>query len=281
MNHEATTSGTAVLAGCGDLGGRVGVRLAASGYRVLGLRRRPDRIPAPIEGRAVDLGREVPRLPADTGVLVVALTPGERTEQGYRDTFVAGLRNLLDAVDGLPAPPRTLFVSSTAVHGTADGSWIDERTPADPPTATAAVLREAEELLHERLPTASAVRLGGLYGAGRGPLLTSVAERTATLPRTPVFINRIHRDDAAAALAHLSTRATPPAPLYLGVDDEPCERGEVLRFLADELGVEHPPVADDEQPRGQGKRCRNDRLRETGFEFQYPTYREGYRAVLS
>jgi hypothetical protein len=28
------------------------------------------------------------------------------------------------------------------------------------------------------------------------------------------------------------------------------------------------------------KRCSNDRLRELGYEFTYPTYREGYRAAI-
>ena len=28
------------------------------------------------------------------------------------------------------------------------------------------------------------------------------------------------------------------------------------------------------------KRCRNDRLLESGYVFQYPSFREGYRAVL-
>ena len=28
------------------------------------------------------------------------------------------------------------------------------------------------------------------------------------------------------------------------------------------------------------KRCANDRLRETGYEFRYPTFREGYRAAI-
>ncbi|MFT4909871.1 MAG: hypothetical protein ACI9TI_001035, partial [Natronomonas sp.] len=28
------------------------------------------------------------------------------------------------------------------------------------------------------------------------------------------------------------------------------------------------------------KRCSNDRVRKLGYNFQYPTYREGYRAAI-
>jgi hypothetical protein len=40
-------------------------------------------------------------------------------------------------------------------------------------------------------------------------------------------------------------------------------------------------VAEATSPRGRGKRVRGRRLRETGFTFAYPTYREGYRALLA
>ena len=32
--------------------------------------------------------------------------------------------------------------------------------------------------------------------------------------------------------------------------------------------------------RAGSKRCRNDRLRETGYRFLYPTYREGYGSLF-
>jgi hypothetical protein len=33
--------------------------------------------------------------------------------------------------------------------------------------------------------------------------------------------------------------------------------------------------------RAGSKRCRNDRLLASGYEFRYPTFREGYTAVLA
>jgi nucleoside-diphosphate-sugar epimerase len=272
---------TAVLAGCGDLGIQVGRRLADHGHRVLGLRRHPENLPAALDGQAVDLRRASPHLPADTVIVVVALTADARTGDAYRDTYITGLSRVLDAIErDVPTPPRAVLVSSTAVYDVSDGSWVDEDTPAAPSTPTGAALREAEKLLARRLPGAVTLRLAGLYGPGRGRLLNSLREGTATIPAEPFYTNRIHRDDAAAAITHLATRLAAPDPVYLGVDHQPVERAALLRFLAGELGLAHPPVAAEAEPRGGGKRCRGRRLRGTGFTLAYPTYREGYRALI-
>lgn len=271
---------TAVLAGCGELGTRVGLRLVDSGYQVLGLCRRPERLAEPFAGQAVDLRRDPPELPEGTSLVIAALTADAYTEEAYRATYVTGLGNLLTAIERLPDAPRVLWVSSTAVYGTADGSWIDEETPAVPSSATGKVLLEAEELLHERLPAASVLRCSGLYGSANNTLINSVRAGTARMPRDPLYSNRMHRADAAAALTWLATRAESPEPLYLGSDDEPVDRRELLGFLAEGLGVPLPAPADQESGRGQGKRCRNGKLRATGFVPDYPTYREGYGELL-
>jgi nucleoside-diphosphate-sugar epimerase len=249
---------------------------------VLGLRRRPERLPAALAGQAVDLRRTTPRLPRDTAIVIVALTADARTAQDYQDTYVTGTSRVLDAIErDLPSPPRTVLVSSTAVYSTSDGSWVDESTPATASTPTGAALRDAEECLATRLPGAIVLRLAGLYGPGRGTLLRNVRAGTARMPAEPLYTNRIHCDDAAGAITHLATRAPDPEPVYLGVDHQPVERAALLRFLADELGAPHPPVAAEVPSRGRGKRCRGRRLRATGFTYAYPTYREGYRALLA
>jgi hypothetical protein len=96
-----------------------------------------------------------------------------------------------------------------------------------------------------------------------------------------VFSNRIHRDDAAGVLAHLIDRqaaGVAPAPLLLGVDDEPALGSEVVAWIAARLGIE-PPERSADPPRG--KRCRNGRLRRSDYAFRYPSYREGYAAILA
>jgi hypothetical protein len=75
-----------------------------------------------------------------------------------------------------------------------------------------------------------------------------------------------------------------PASVYLGVDSDPADERTVMRWLAGALGA-HPPrraargEAGPHRPRGN-KRCRNARLLASGYAFRYPTFREGYRAVI-
>src|SRR5699024_6641408 len=134
---------TVVLAGCGDLGTEVGRRFVRSGYEVLGLRRSPQHLPAEFTGRALDLHREIPELPDDTEILVIALTADGRSEQAYRATYLDGLHRLLDGLDrGGVRPNRVLLVSSTAVYGVSDGSTVDEGTPTTPHATNGTVLLE-------------------------------------------------------------------------------------------------------------------------------------------
>ena len=197
---------TVIIAGCGDLGTEVGRRFAAQGHRVVGMRREAELLRAPIEGRSVDLRHQVPTIDDDTTTVVVALTAGSRTAAAYRETYVTGLRNVLDGLEASPADPRVLVVSSTAVYDVDGGETVTESTPAVGGSATADVLLEAEKLLRSRAPEATLVRLSGIYGPGRERLIEQVRSGTARLaaPATSPHTNRIHRDDAAAAIVHLS-----------------------------------------------------------------------------
>ena len=137
------------------------------------------------------------------------------------------------------------------------------------------------------------MRFGGIYGPGRTRLIDSVREGSATCPAgPPLYTNRIHRDDCARVLEHLLF-LDDPAPLYIAVDDEPAPLDDVLDWLAQRLGVA-PPLRTDQAISKPGaeqradpalrmrasKRCSNARLRASGFQFRYPTYREGYAALL-
>ncbi|WP_341953834.1 SDR family oxidoreductase [Salinibacterium sp. TMP30] len=275
---------TVVIAGCGDLGTETGLRFAALGHRVMGMRRSAEKLPREIEGQSVDLSAEVPTLPADTSIVMIAMSPDERSVDGYRAAYVDSVRSIATAIKrDCTVPPRVLYVSSTAVYGVDDGGWIDEATPAEPAAPTAVVLRAAEELLLEQLPDATILRLGGIYGPGRTRQIDRIRGGVETISRESRFTNLIHRDDAAAAIVHLMAMPARPETFYIGVDDCSVDQHEVIEFLARSLDVPVPPVAAESgsPERARGKRCRNTRLRESGFVFTYPTYREGYAAVLT
>lgn len=275
-----------LVVGCGDTGTALGLNLARQGHKVYGLRRHPESLPGPIEPIQADLTRKqtLTSLPDNLAVVFFLAAPAARTEQAYRAIYVDGLRHLLEAIDEQGRAPRRLFlVSSTSVYGQRNGEWVDETSPAQPRCFTGRILLEAEEMVARHPIAWTIFRAGGIYGPGRAQLLTRVREGTLAMPpKGPVYTNRIHRDDAAGALAFLA-QLPGPESLYLGVDDEPCDLEAVARWLARKMRV--PLRISRSEPghselSGAGKRCRNRKLRSTGYSFIYPTFREGYAAIL-
>ena len=269
-----------LLIGCGNLGADVGTRLAARGHTVLALRRRADQVPPPLQGLSVDLTRDRPDLPPlDLAYLVVALSAGPRTEDNYRATYIDGMTRALDAVAAAGhMPRRAVLVSSTGVFGDLDPAVLaDESTPPRPADGPARMLLQAEQAFSGRVPGGTVLRLSGLYGHRSTRLVDQVRAGTVTDPNR--WTNRIHRDDAAAAVVHLLTRDTPPEALYVGTDDEPALLGDVAAHLAAQLGAPIPPAAD--VALGHGKRFSNARLRASGWAPDFPSYREGYESSRS
>ncbi|MCW5893900.1 MAG: SDR family oxidoreductase [bacterium] len=274
-----------LIAGCGDVGTALGLRLAGEGHRVLGLRRDPAHLPAAIVPLAADLAdpATLAVLPGDVDALVYAAAADRRDDDAYRRTYVDGLGHVLTRLRDAGAPLRRLvYVSSTAVHAQDDGGWVDEDSPADPVHFAGRRLREGERLALASGVPAAVLRLAGIYGPGRTRLVDEVRAGTAVVAADPpVWTNRIHRDDCAGAIAHLLALPS-PAPIWLGVDHEPAERGVVLDWLADRLGVARPRrVPSAPRERGGNKRCDGSRLRASGYVFRYPTFREGYAGILA
>jgi nucleoside-diphosphate-sugar epimerase len=146
------------------------------------------------------------------------------------------------------------------------------------------VLEGERVLLHGPFP-ATVLRLGGIYGPGRSSLIERVRQGLATCrDGPPLYTNRIHRDDCAGALHHLMTLPHPDS-LYIGVDHEAADYCDVLHWLAAQLGASPPRVeassGTDTRRHRTNKRCRHDRLIASGYVFRYPTFREGYEALLA
>lgn len=271
-----------LIAGCGDLGERVARRLLARGEAVWALRRHP---PAQTDGGITWIAADLTN-PASLGVLPAGLTqlvytptPDARDQAAYRAVFLDGLAHLL-AAPAMAGVERALFVSSSAVYGDHDGGEVTEATPPAPAGFNGEVLVQAERLLAERARGALVLRLAGLYGPGRLQLIQRLRRGEVTAPRRhPVWGNRIHVDDAAAAIAHLLALGE-PAPLYLGVDDTPLPLHVLYDALAEMAGA--PSPVEGGPPRGIGsKRLSNARLRATGWAPVWPDARVGYAALLA
>jgi nucleoside-diphosphate-sugar epimerase len=265
-----------LIAGCGYVGCALASRLVADGAEVFGLRRRPQGLPAGVEPIAADLGdpASLGPLPGRLDAVVYAASADGADEARYHAAYVAGVRNLLGE---LAQVGRLLFVSSTSVYGQRHGEWVDESSPTEPEGFRGRLVLAGEACARSGPFPAVAVRFGGIYGPGRTRLVERVRAGEARY-RPDHFTNRIHRDDCAGVLRHLVALER-PEPVVLAVDDEPAEERVVLEWLAERLGAP-PPRSGGEAVSGGSKRCRNARLRASGYRFRFPTFREGYAALL-
>lgn len=275
----------ALVAGCGYVGSVLARDLADDGREVWGLRRQADVVPEGVRSLAGDVSRPSTlrgRIPEELDLVVYAVSADERTEDAYRTAYVDGLRNLLELLEGAGRfPQRLLYVSSTAVYGDRGGARVDEETPVDPDGFRGRLLLEGEALAAKAEGTC--LRLGGIYGPGRTSLIERVRRGEARCPPDgPIYTNRIHRDDAAGMLRHLGGMEE-PRTVYLGVDDAPAPLCEVLRWIARRLDVPAPEAATPDRGGGRrraNKRCDSTRILDSGYRLRYPTYREGYGALI-
>lgn len=272
-----------LVAGLGDVGGRAAADLAADGHDVVGVRRSDTGGPDGVEMVQGDLSDPtlVDRLPADIDRVLITVSSDGRDPDLYRAAYLHGPTTLLDALarrgDDIE---RVVFTSSSAVHGQRDGEWVDESSPTEPSSATAEVLLEAERAITQGPYPATMLRLTGIYGPGRTRLVDLVRRGDAVVGSTPSYTNRIHAQDAAQACVLLAALGADAPPVVIGTDDEPADRAEVYRWLAEQLGVDGPVVDDERAPDRGSKRCRNDLLRELGWQPACPTFRHGYAELL-
>jgi nucleoside-diphosphate-sugar epimerase len=275
-----------LIAGCGDVGSRLATQLLAERWQVYGLRRSVSRLPTGVIGVAGDLFREQcpvdwPSGPLDYLVYSAAAT--EHDEAGYRAAYVEGLQHVLGWLKQHgQKPKRVLFVSSSSVYGQQEGEWVDETSPTIAAGYSGRLMLEAEQVALQSGIPASIVRLTGIYGPGREWLLTQVRRGYRVAIDPPLYGNRIHVDDAAGLLAFLleaDRRGVVLDDFYIGVDDAPAPLAEVVGWLREYLGVTE--WAEDASVRRTGsKQCSNARAKALGWTPTYPSYREGYAAIL-
>jgi nucleoside-diphosphate-sugar epimerase len=284
-----------VILGCGYVGLELGRQLSAD-HDVVGVRRSESGLEA-VEAAGLEAVRAdvtdpdaLARVP-DADWVVFAASSGGRGVDLAREVYVEGQQRAVDAFGERDDPPeRYVYTSSTGVYGDHDGDWVDEGTPIKPTTEKTRVLAEAERVARERTTeygiAGSVARFAGLYGPDRYRL-----SRYLEGPVTAGYLNMVHRDDAAGAVRFVLERGVDGDVLV--VDDEPVDKWAFADWLADQCGVERPPkrtkeerlAADDLSEAAErrvltSKRCSNGRLRDLGYEFHYPTFREGYRAAV-
>jgi len=269
--------------GCGDIAQRA-TRLIQKSHSCYGLRRNPEQLPSYITRVKADAAnsQQLRTVAADGfDIWVATLTPAEFTKQAYQESYLAVAQAIAETVDTLLRPPKLIiWVSSTSVYGNCRGEWVDETTDANPAIFSGEILLEAEQII-QNLPCASTVvRFSGIYGPGRTRLLDQVLAGKGRPKAPQQWSNRIHADDCGGVLAHLVElfeTGRSIESVYLASDCQPVTQHEIRQWLAQQLSV---TLTDEVVKLGPMRRCRNRLLLDTGYRFKYPSYKEGYTALI-
>nr|MEA2797797.1 hypothetical protein [Phenylobacterium sp.] len=277
--------------GYGYAGSALARRLAPRGWQITASVRDPS---------------DAERLEAE-GVTAVPLADGGRLAEALARTQALlitappdaggcpGLRTLVPALAAANAfPDWTGYLSTTGVYGDRHGGWVFEESRLSAQSVEGARRVGAErdwlEVGRGMGLTVAIFRLPGIYGPGRSALDRLRAGEARRIAALGQVFSRIHVDDLAAGLE--ASMAQPRAgAIYNLCDDEPAPNSEVVAYAAHLLGVATPPEIPLAEAGlspaalrfyAESKRVSNARAKaELGWRPQYPTYREGLRALAA
>ena len=285
MNSQSLSKEQVLIVGCGDIGRRLAECLSREKYAVTGLRRTLTTDLPYLHYQACDVtdtAQLASVLKQNFSVIVITMTPSERSDAGYETAYVQTCQSLVDTLNAQSLEPRLLvFISSSAVYAQMDGGWVDENSLTEPGNFSGKRLLEAEAIIRDSRYRNTILRFSGIYGRDRNRLIEQVRQGNASA--SIHFTNRIHADDCARTINHLielNRSGKNVDPIYLASDNAPAPMVEVVSWLAEQMGIENFLSETAANERGN-KRCSNQRLLDSGFVFHYSTYRDGYKKVLA
>ena len=276
-----------LLAGCGDIAQRIPPNLPEE-HHFFGLKRSLTKLAhgiTPLVGNIRDGAYLDIVFEEGFDVVVATLTPDNMSEEGYQKAYVDSSAALALAISRAVYKPKlVIWVSSTSVYGQNMGAWVDEDCEATSTSFSGQALRKAEETILAAPLAASCtsvvVRFSGIYGPGRTRMLDQVLAGVGCTKQPEQWSNRIHSEDCAAVIAHLillNEQDKSLLPIYVATDCQPVTLYEVRHWLAGQLNVSL--TAKPASSRA-ARRCSNQKLLDSGYKFKFPTYREGYLALI-
>jgi nucleoside-diphosphate-sugar epimerase len=303
---------TVFIIGAGYVAGKAASLLLDQGCTVTLGKRHPERgVASDLMGRArvhamdVQDTNSYPESLLTAQVIIYCVASDGFSPEQYRSAYSEGLGKVLQALRSQrsktgsdSAIQRIIFVSSTGVYSQDDGSRVDEHSPTEPKAFSGQIMREAELALQDFAAStrgfeACTIRFSGIYGPGRTRMIQEVAaQKPVSAKRWNQWTNRIHRDDCASALVHLVMRDH-IQPCYVGSDTHSASFGEIATWLAARLGVSPPAIqalpSDSTASgaksaggleRGGHKQCWSTGLLAEGFQFRFPSFKEGYESLI-
>ena len=282
-----------VVLGAGYVGAEVVRQGLARGLRVTALTRNEAKAQALAEAGAevvvADLASEGwhAQLGEGADFVLNCVSSGGGGPEGYRHSYVDGMKSVL-AWAAKTSVRTIIYTGSTSVYPQDGGVRVDETASVAETRAAGSPLVEAEDLLLAWTGGRKFVlRLAGIYRPGRHYLLDQLRDGSGEVAGNGEYrLNLIHRDDIAEAVwAAFGAPAGVEDGVFNVSDDGAAPKVEVTAWLAMKQGMPRPRFTGEP---AQGRRrvtpdrvIANDKIKRVlGWRPVYPSFREGYAAIL-
>ncbi len=281
-----------VVFGAGYVGGAVATKAAKFGARVTVLTRNPQKAAALVsEGcEAVVADLAEPSWHGDISsadFVLNAVSSGGGGIEGYRQSYLEGARSISEWASKCRGDAHLIYTGSTSVYPQGEGQEIDESFAAQGTEERTDILVQTEEKMGNWPYRSTILRLAGIYGPGRHYLLDQLKRGESVLPGSGDHrLNLIHLDDIVQAIfAVWMNPSIDRQSVYNVADNGATPKADVVDWIAQQLQKPIPTFSGLTVP---GRRLnRPDRIivnsklkRETAWSPAYPTFREGYTAIL-
>ena len=216
---------------------------------------------------------------------------------GYQKSYLEGQRSIVQwASKG--SVDVFMYTSSSSVYPQSNGAWVNESSGTVGGSDYGNILLAAEQLVSEcpAFKKAYILRLSGIYGPRRHYLLSQLLAGDRVFSGAGgQYLNMIHLDDICAAIWFLYQHPNlAESGVYNVTDDSQATKERIVNWLAKRLAFKQMPIFDTRIPgrrvssqakpaSGQpaNRRVANSKLKALGWSLRYPTFREGYEAIMN
>lgn len=185
------------------------------------------------------------------------------------------------------------YLSSTAVYGNHNGSWVNENSNTNPSSQKGINRKLAEnqwiKFGKENDISVNIFRLSGIYGPNRNALLQVKNGKVRSVYKEGQVFSRIHMSDIAQIIERAMEK-TFKNEIFNLADDYPCSTIEVNSYAANLLKLPEPEIINYEKANlsemakefyRDNKRISNQKIKEMlDITLKFPTYREGLNQLF-
>lgn len=288
-----------VTGATGFIGFRLVEKLIQKKYKVATLVRPGKHVESDtdeIEGDLTDSNLQFGDRSFDCVFHLASHTPLEKNIKILEKVNLEGTKNLFDAIKG--KTKSIIYISGLGVYGSPEKNQIDESEPYNPDTNFVKIRLQAQKFLEKKCEecgiTFAVVHFGDVYGA-KGwfyeMLVKRLQKKSFRLPGGGKYLKGFVNVDDAVGSTIAVYENNGFGESYIVADSNPTTFKEFVDYTADEIDAKRPGNvpnflakavlgADLIKLLTTSMTASNQKISKI-YQFKYPSYREGVKAVIS